>query len=169
MNEDEIVDFSSDNPETAVWSVLLDMDIDPLTGLPNRRKGEEVLQKEMDRAKAGNSLLTLVFMDIDNFKPVNTKHGHKTGDSVLVDVFRAVRDSFRPADTVVRYGGDEAYAICPGVEWDEKDKLEERIREKIQEYLSNRPNPSSIPEMSNIGITLAIGKWNRMEASGMKW
>ena len=83
MNEDKITDFSDDNPETAVWSVLLDMDIDPLTGLPNRRKGEKVLQNEMDRARVGNSLLSLVFMDIHNFKPVNTKHGHKTGDLVM--------------------------------------------------------------------------------------
>jgi diguanylate cyclase (GGDEF)-like protein len=80
---------------------------DALTGLPNRRLLEERLQFTMLSSKRCQSFNAMMFIDLDNFKPVNDLYGHKTGDQVLSLIGKRIRNVVREADTVARFGGDE--------------------------------------------------------------
>ena len=84
---------------------------DALTGLPNRRLLEERLQFAMLNSKRHHSYSAMMFVDLDNFKPVNDLYGHKTGDQVLLLIGERIRNVVREADTVARFGGDEFIVV----------------------------------------------------------
>lgn len=87
--------------------------VDPLTETFNRRYMEQVLSAEVRRADRNGSSLSLVMIDVDDFKAVNTRFGHKTGDVVLSEIAGLLRRNFRGSDVIVRYGGDEFLVILP--------------------------------------------------------
>src|SRR5215207_1066306 len=80
---------------------------DHLTGLPNRREGEERLAADLARAKRGGAILTVAVGDIDNFKAINDTHGHPAGDVCIRHVARVIRRNVREGDWLARWGGDE--------------------------------------------------------------
>ena len=80
---------------------------DHLTGLPNRRKGEERLGEDHARAKRGGAVLTVAVVDVNNFKAINDTHGHQAGDVCLRHVARVIRRNVREGDWLARWGGDE--------------------------------------------------------------
>jgi diguanylate cyclase (GGDEF)-like protein/PAS domain S-box-containing protein len=84
---------------------------DPLTGLANRRLLDELLPAALRRAARSSAEVSVIFLDLDNFKSVNDTYGHKTGDLVLATVADRLRASVRDADTVARVGGDEFVLI----------------------------------------------------------
>jgi len=86
---------------------------DPLTGLLNRRVMESVLRREFNRAKRYQSPLTVVFIDLDNFKAVNDTYGHDRGDELLRSVADKLVAMSRDSDIVARFAGDEFVLILP--------------------------------------------------------
>ena len=80
---------------------------DHLTGLPNRRSGEERLAEDLARAKRGGGLLTVAVVDIDKFKTINDAHGHHAGDLCIRHVADVMERSVREGDWLARWGGDE--------------------------------------------------------------
>jgi diguanylate cyclase (GGDEF)-like protein len=86
---------------------------DGLTNLYNHRYFQEILGKEMARAKRYNTSLSLIMFDIDYFKEVNDSFGHPAGDEVLINLSRAISKAIRPSDIVARYGGEEFAVILP--------------------------------------------------------
>jgi len=80
---------------------------DPLTQLPNRRLLIERLSHTLTTIKRSGALGAMVFLDLDNFKPLNDTHGHQTGDLLLEEVARRIKTCLREEDTVARIGGDE--------------------------------------------------------------
>ncbi len=80
---------------------------DPLTGIFNRRKAQEILEKFICLAQNQPQPLSLVMLDLDHFKQINDRFGHSSGDKVLVAMARLLRQSLRPEDVVARWGGEE--------------------------------------------------------------
>jgi diguanylate cyclase (GGDEF)-like protein/PAS domain S-box-containing protein len=103
---------------------------DALTGLPNRRVLQEVLPREMARARRGESPLSLAIVDIDHFKRYNDTHGHLAGDEVLRACAREWDEALRGADVLVRFGGEEFLVLLPDTDLDTAAEIVERLRAK---------------------------------------
>lgn len=101
---------------------------DRLTGLFNRRKFDEVLQSECERALRTDLPLALMIADIDHFKNVNDSYGHQVGDQVLVAIAQLLQSGVRKVDTVARWGGEEFVILCPVTDRESACKLAENIR-----------------------------------------
>jgi diguanylate cyclase (GGDEF)-like protein len=101
---------------------------DPLTGVPNRRAFELAL-KDMLIAGGHSAVqpLAIVMIDLDDFKSVNTQHGHRTGDIVLADIANSLDSVARADDLLARIGGDEFAALLPGVDVDGARTIAERF------------------------------------------
>ena len=90
-----------------------DATVDALTGLYNRRFAEERLKGEVDRSRRYGHPLTVVAIDLNDFKPVNDKYGHTAGDQVLKEFAERLLKATRTSDLTVRMGGDEFLVILP--------------------------------------------------------
>jgi diguanylate cyclase (GGDEF)-like protein/PAS domain S-box-containing protein len=103
---------------------------DALTGLPNRRVLQELLPREMARARRRESPLCLAIVDIDHFKAYNDTHGHLAGDEVLRACAREWDTVLRGEDTLVRFGGEEFLVLLPDTEPEQAAEIVERLREQ---------------------------------------
>jgi diguanylate cyclase (GGDEF)-like protein len=101
---------------------------DGLTNLYNHRYFQEVLEKEIERARRYKKNLCLVIFDIDFFKKVNDNYGHPAGDQVLITLAKQLQAIIRPSDIVARYGGEEFMVILPETEESGMKVLAERLR-----------------------------------------
>jgi diguanylate cyclase (GGDEF)-like protein/PAS domain S-box-containing protein len=126
---------------------------DPLTGLPNRKYFLEQLQESMEWSAQNNSLLGVLFIDLDGFKQVNDTLGHEMGDRLLVTVAQRLNNALRTSDTVSRLGGDEFTIILRAIP---DKKIITRIAEKalavITEPIILDRNTARIS--ASIGISL---------------
>ena len=105
---------------------------DGLTGLNNRRSLGEILELEWRRAKRSQSVLSLLFVDIDRFKAYNDTYGHQAGDDTLAAVARCIADNIRrPADSAARYGGEEFIVVLPDTSALGASLIAEKIRSAI--------------------------------------
>jgi len=91
---------------------------DPLTKLYNRRFMDESLRRELLRARRSQTPVSLILLDLDNFKLINDEHGHDVGDQVLVMLAHQLNKSVREEDFVYRYGGEEFVMVLPGASLD---------------------------------------------------
>ncbi|GGD95428.1 hypothetical protein GCM10011390_12710 [Aureimonas endophytica] len=105
---------------------------DLLTGLANRRKLDEELGREIAFTGRARVPLSIILGDIDRFKSINDRHGHKAGDKVLAIFAEVLRDRQRPADTIGRWGGEEFMLICPGSALEPAVEFAEAIRSAIE-------------------------------------
>jgi diguanylate cyclase (GGDEF)-like protein len=124
---------------------------DDTTQIPNMRYFHHILNREVVRARRRNSLLALLFIDLDKFKLVNDTHGHLHGSRLLQEVAHLLRRSLRGVDLVARYGGDEFVALLPDTAHDMALRLAERLRAQVEAF-GYRPEPGL-----TIGVTCSIG------------
>ena len=108
---------------------------DALTGLHNRRYFHETLAREVARAQRYDRQLALIVFDLDEFKAINDRIGHLSGDAVLAETAERVRDVVRSADIACRVGGDEFAVILPESSTADADQLYHRLRGAV----SSRP------------------------------
>jgi len=128
---------------------LVDLAVrDGLTGLFNRRYFNELITVELNRLKRSPAALSLLMLDIDNFKNYNDNQGHPAGDALLKDAARVFKSSVRPLDIVCRYGGEEFIIILPQTDKIAAKIVAERLRVQIELYLAATVSIgiSSIPE-----------------------
>jgi diguanylate cyclase (GGDEF)-like protein/PAS domain S-box-containing protein len=111
---------------------------DALTQLPNRRLLNDRLAQSMSASKRSGSYVALMYLDLDNFKPLNDTHGHTAGDQLLVEVAARLRSCVREMDTVSRFGGDEFVVMLSELDTNKTKSKDEarRIAEKIRSVLS---------------------------------
>lgn len=105
---------------------------DPLTGLPNRARLQDVFDREKRRSRRSQSPLSVVIIDLDHFKAVNDNHGHAAGDEALVHVARVLDTSLRGADLVARLGGEEFCLLLPGNDSRQALAVAEKLRSKLE-------------------------------------
>lgn len=107
---------------------------DVLTGLPNLRFFHVFMERELKRFANLGQPVTLLMMDLESFKEINDRFGHKTGDRILVEIATLLNSHLRESDTCVRYAGDEFVAILPGVSKDNATHAIKRIQEALDEH-----------------------------------
>lgn len=106
---------------------------DYLTGLFTRREGLDRLNYLIELSKRTNKTLSLIMMDIDNFKKVNDSFGHNCGDKVLKEVTTSIRRNIRQTDIPIRWGGEEFLIVLPETGLEEAYSIAERVRKDIGE------------------------------------
>jgi diguanylate cyclase (GGDEF)-like protein len=105
---------------------------DSLTGLKNRRHFHEALESSFSFAKRKGLDLSVVMLDVDQFKPYNDVYGHPAGDAVLIELARTLCESARDSDLVARYGGEEFVILLPATGADAARAFCERVRATIE-------------------------------------
>jgi len=121
---------------------------DFLTGLYNRKKFNELLNREIDRSLRYNHTFSLAMIDIDHFKEVNDKHGHKVGDKVLVEFADVIKENLRVSDIYARWGGEEFIVLMPETKIEQALKVAERLRKAVENY--------SFSDISKLTISIGV-------------
>lgn len=123
---------------------------DPLTTLFNRREGVRLLEAEVERSREHGRIISVLLIDIDNFKTLNDTHGHAGGDRILVAVGDAIRGSVRETDPIVRWGGDEFAVWLPDADAVVARRFGEALVETVRQF----------------GCTVSVGvaEWNSTRA-----
>jgi len=112
---------------------------DTLTGLPNRRLLADRLSQSMAASKRSACHCALMFIDLDNFKPLNDRHGHAIGDLLLIEAADRLKSCMREKDTVARFGGDEFVVMLSDLNTDKAESTMQAgmVAEKIRSVLSD--------------------------------
>ncbi|MBI4460919.1 MAG: GGDEF domain-containing protein [Acidobacteria bacterium] len=124
--------------------------IDPLTQALNRSALEELLGKEIKRAQRSQTTLVFLYVDINDFKQVNTRYGHLSGDLVLTEVGGLLKQCVRGSDYVIRMGGDEFLVALVDTDEPGADVVKNRIRQLCERWNLTSPLPGYV-------LTLSIG------------
>jgi diguanylate cyclase (GGDEF)-like protein/PAS domain S-box-containing protein len=130
-------------------------DFDELTKLPNRRLLFDRIGQAMLASKRSGRYGALMFLDLDNFKPLNDTYGHDVGDLLLIEVAHRISSCVREADTVARFGGDEFVVMLSELEVDKKlsKGLADTVAEKIRAILAE---PYMLPVNSGNGTLKTV-------------
>jgi diguanylate cyclase (GGDEF)-like protein len=104
---------------------------DPLTGLPNRRHMDQLLAQELARAQRRDGHMSVLLLDMDNFKEINDQFGHQAGDRALKEVAEALRAHLRLYDVCARYAGDEFVIILNGCDQDQAERRRRELQDGI--------------------------------------
>ncbi len=105
--------------------------VDALTGLPNRRWLDEVLERQHQRCQQDGIPLSAIMLDVDHFKHFNDTYGHLAGDKALASLASILRRHVRPTDLAARFGGEEFIIMMPGVDLENALRIGERLRADV--------------------------------------
>lgn len=121
---------------------------DYLTGLANRRQADELLGREVARARRQCASVAVVMMDLDHFKAINDTRGHDVGDLCLKHVAGLLRERLRSSDVVARYGGEEFLLVLPDTGLEEATVLTDDIRRRLQDHPLQHEGETLRPALS---------------------
>ncbi len=128
---------------------------DTLTRIANRLKFNAVLEQQVEISKRYGDDLSIILLDIDNFKMINDTYGHQVGDNVLVELSKAIGESVRKSDTFARWGGEEFVIILPQTSLKTANILAEKLREKVAGY--------SFSDKLDITCSFGVAQYQNME------
>lgn len=138
--------------------------VDALTGLWNRRYFDKTLEREATLTRRNKGDLSLVFFDIDYFKPFNDNYGHDAGDYVLSKLGKTVSKNIRTSDIACRYGGEEFTIILPDTNKEggyiAAEKIREAIKDEKWEYAGM--------DLGRVTISLGVSEYNHTDVTDVK-
>jgi diguanylate cyclase (GGDEF)-like protein len=123
---------------------------DPLTGLANQRRLHETIEREIRRSGRFGRPLSLLMLDLDDFKQVNDAHGHLRGDEVLREVAALLVGESREVDEPGRYGGEEFVVVLPETTTEGAAEMAERVRARVEDEIVHTPGGKTLT--ASIGI-----------------
>ena len=126
--------------------------IDALTGLHNRGWLDDAFEREIKRSERDNLPLSMIMIDVDDFKQYNDTYGHLAGDQVLVTVGENIRKPLRPNDLVARFGGEEFCVLLPETKLEYAVEIAERLRERV-----SKADPGIIDGKQLPKVTISLG------------
>ncbi|MBK5104720.1 MAG: GGDEF domain-containing protein [Burkholderiales bacterium] len=154
---------------------------DALTGLPNRLLFKDRLTQAMATGKRSGCFSALMFLDLDNFKPLNDTHGHAAGDLLLIEAAKRLKSCVRETDTVARFGGDEFVVMIVELSVDQADSRKQAgvIAEKIRAVLArpyalkiqrNGELPATVGHRCTVSVGVALfGRDDLSQNEILKW
>src|SRR6266403_280604 len=128
---------------------------DPLTEIYNRHSLEDMAGRFMSQARRSKKPLTFMLIDVDQFKQVNTKFGHLTGDVVLANTAALLKHSVRGSDAVFRYGGDEFLVILADTSNVDARHVVDRLRQGLAEW-----NHAGHLENFELSLRIGVAEWS---------
>jgi len=137
---------------------------DRLTGIANRETLLTTLVAEVERATRHHSWLSVAFIDIDRFKPINDTYGHKSGDAILRQVANVIADNIRGSDLLGRYGGEEFMLILPETQPDEAVVLAEKLRSLVAAHSLLIAGQQRLQVTISVGVAGEIGSQLQVDA-----
>jgi diguanylate cyclase (GGDEF)-like protein len=117
--------------ESANNELTLLSEIDKLTQICNRRKLDQSLAAEIARSERFHNIFSIILFDIDKFKEENDKYGHISGDTILIELARFLKEKVRKTDTFGRWGGDEFLVILPMTDLDQACAIADQLRKSV--------------------------------------
>ncbi len=137
---------------TAIQSELLRLQsfTDPLTEVYNRRSLDDMMKKYTSRSVRLKKPLSFLMVDVDNFRQINSRFGHMTGDFVLLEVATILKSAVRGSDAVIRYGGDEFLVILADSPVEDVDVVKARIRRFVLDW-------NSSGHLKDFELSLSVG------------
>ena len=132
---------------------------DQLTGLHNRHHLVDEGARKFSRAKRTGDHLSVIMLDVDNFKNLNDTHGHLKGDEVLKSIASLLKNNKREEDFCARFGGEEFVVVLEGCSSSDATRKAEDLRKKIEEL-----NPSNVYVTSSFGVCELTQKHSKFES-----
>ncbi len=130
---------------------------DPLTGLWNRRRLDEIIAEEWQRTRRHLRPLCIIMVDIDHFKQVNDNFSHLLGDRILIEFASLLRHHVRITDSVGRWGGEEFVVICPEANAEEGRQIGEKLRRMIEAH--------RFPEIGHLTASFGVADLQHKETA----
>jgi diguanylate cyclase (GGDEF)-like protein len=139
--------------------------LDELTQLPNRRAAHNLFHRELQRARLHHLPLSMIFLDMDNFKQINDFHGHEYGDVVLRSFAHIVRSQVRAGDIVTRWGGDEFVVMLADSEREGAKRIAALLLSEFQARPIHLPNGT--PTFIEVSIGICQVSSSQVETSSL--
>ena len=134
-------------------------DTDALTGLINRRRMSDWMDRHVQAARQNSVPLTVLLIDVDHFKSINDRHGHAVGDAMLVEVGVALARTLRRDDVLARWGGEEFMALLPNADMTAARDIAERARQAVATM-----QPHAARGNVSVTVTIGIAQWSPGES-----
>lgn len=146
------IQIEKSNTEKTLETYLKEATTDALTGLYNRRKIDDVLDAEVQRANRYHTVFSIMILDVDLFKDVNDRYGHHIGDDILIGFSTLLKENTRSSDFVGRWGGDEFVIITIETKADAARIIAEKVRKAVEQ--------SEIVEDIKVTTSIGIAEYN---------
>ena len=116
---------------------------DPLTGIPNRRAFYDMAELELNKARRYQKPLSVLYVDIDNFKQINDRLGHHIGDALLCSAAKMIKSNIRAVDIIGRFGGDEFVILLSETGPDSVSRVARKLRDKLLHLVQSENWPAT--------------------------